>query len=892
MKCWANRKSIAYFFLLVLVCISGSALSQDSIKTFETKFIMGGGEPELLEEAEWFMGIQDYKRALPIYIKLYRRYPGVPEYAFLTGMCYLNMPDQQENAIPYIEEAYKQKPSMRDMEYALGKAYFVNYRFDEAVNHLKLALESKKTSGIFIDEIPRLITHCKNGIEIMAEYDERWYKLTNIGAPINTEFEEYVPLVAFDASSMIYTYRGKRSTGGMRNTYGELDPEGMYFEDIFTSNRLGDKWLEPDEIGGLLNSNWHDAAIAVSPDGQRLFVYKDLKGGDIYVSKLKRRRWGSPVQLEGDINSKYWEGHASISVDGNTIYFSSDRPGGLGGRDIYKATLKDYDEWGDVENLGSKINTEFDDDSPFIHANGELLYFSSKGHNSMGGYDVFFSKSDNDKWQKPINIGHPVNTPNDDLYYMVTPSGEKAYFSSARQGGKGGQDLYEVVPGILGEKPALTVVKGMLTYNGRNTDAEIKVANMTSNESYGSYNSNETSGNYLIALPQGSAYKLEYMVKGNVVKTELVNLTDLADYVEVVEDFELSSKRNSDIDRTDILQEKINGRIMEIAAMEPDLIEEIAMVEPDPELVSEPEPNNSPEEEPEEVIVTEEITEKKKIVTDRVPEEQETTDTVVKPREVSPPDTAEPEELPGEPEPLKPESEYDWALVTVEQPKPETTTELEPETEPAVEPEPLEPIEVVAEPEVEPEPEVEVETEPAVEPEPLEPIGVVAEPEVEPEPEVEAEAEPAVEPEPLEPIEVVAEPEPEPEPKKQEMEEVLFGFDKSTVPTGYNKVLDKLFELMKANKSLKAEVNGHTDHIGPAEYNDKLSLRRANAVADYLKSKGISADRLIINGFGESRPISPNIRPDGTDNPTGRKKNRRTEIRLIDSPMLGDPPQV
>ena len=138
----------------------------------------------------------------------------------------------------------------------------------------------------------------------------------------------------------------------------------------------------------------------------------------------------------------------------------------------------------------------------------------------------------------------------------------------------------------------------------------------------------------------------------------------------------------------------------------------------------------------------------------------------------------------------------------------------------------------------------------------------------------------------------MAEPEPEPEPKKQEMEEVLFGFDKSTVPPTYNKVLDKLFERMKANKSLKVEVNGHTDHIGPAEYNDKLSLRRANAVADYLKSKGISADRLIIDGFGESRPISPNIRPDGTDNPTGRKKNRRTEIRLIDAPMLGDPPQA
>jgi len=945
MKCRTERLSLPYLFVMVLICISGSVVGQDSVKTFDTEFIMGGGETELLEEAEWFMSMPDYKRALPIYLKLHKRYLGVAEYTFLAGVCYLNISDQQEHALKYFEEAQKHKPSIRNMEYSLGKAYFLNYRFDEAIDYLTRALGSSRTSNRYMNEIPHLIDHCKNGKIIMAEYDERWYTLRNLGAPINTEFEEYVPLISLDASSIIFTYRGKRSTGGMRNIYGEADPEGQYFEDIFASDKLGDTWLEPDEVGGFVNTNWHDAAVAVSPDGQRLFVYKDFKGGDIYISTLKRKRWTEPVGLKGNVNTKYWEGHACISVDGKTLYFSSDRPGGLGGKDIYKATLKEFDEWGDVENLGSNINTVYDDDAPFIHANGEILYFSSKGHNSMGGYDVFFSDLADGKWKEPVNIGHPVNTPNDDMYYVVLPSGEKAYFSSARQGGMGGQDLYEVVPGVLGEKPALAVVKGMLTYNGRNTDAEIRVTNITANESYGSYNSNETSGNYLIALPKGSEYKLEYLVKGNAVKTELVDLSDLIDYVEVDEDFELSSKRNSEIDNTDILQEIINSRIMEIASSTPEPVEELAMAEPAPdperdgdppepetlpesepaqepeeampettELITEtmvvaeqateeseiepsekvtetpivpvaeptpeeavtetsvvgeevttpnpvvelgkesdpspepeslavdiPEPNNSPEEEAEEAIVTEENPEEKKVVSDRAPEENTTPDNVIQPRETSPPDDAEPEELLGNPEPLK--LDINNVLIVAEV-KPEPETETAKKEEPIV-------------------------TEPVPEPE----------------------LEPAVEPEVIK-KEVPPAPAPTPVTIEEQTQEVLFGFDKSTMPEGYNNTLDKLIERMKGDNSLKVEIDGHTDHVGPAEYNKKLSLRRANAVADYLRSKGISADRLIINGYGESRPISPNFRPDGSDNPNGRKRNRRTEVRVINSSMLGDPPQA
>jgi len=250
MKYWTYSGIAALNLIVALTCANSIAVGQDS-KEFETKFIMGGGETELLEEAEWFMGALDYARALPIYEKLDVRYPGIPEYAFLAGMCYLNIPDKQENAIAYFERAFQQKPDMRDLKFGLGKAYFVNYQFDKAIDYLKRALESKNTSSPNQDEVPRLIENCKNGIKIMEGYDERWYKLSNIGAPVNTEFEEYVPLVSFEESIMFYTYKGKRSIGGMRNMYGDPDPEGEYFEDIFSCDRLDDGWDDAEGVGNL-----------------------------------------------------------------------------------------------------------------------------------------------------------------------------------------------------------------------------------------------------------------------------------------------------------------------------------------------------------------------------------------------------------------------------------------------------------------------------------------------------------------------------------------------------------------------------------------------------------------------------------------------------------------
>ena len=249
---------------------------------------MGGGEAVLLEDAEWYFGYGDYKRALPVFLKLDNRYPGTIEYKYYLGICYLHKNDEQEKAIDYLEKVYREKPKLPDLLYYLGRAYFLNYRFDEAVGYFKLAKESKKTTDEKRGKINRLLENCTNGKEIVANYIEGKLEIENIGPPVNTEFAEYVPLVSSDESVMIFTYKGKRSKGGLQNFYGEPDPEGEFYEDVFISYRLGNKWLDPEGIGYRINSNGHDAAIALSPDGQQLFVYKDDKGGDIFVSYLEK----------------------------------------------------------------------------------------------------------------------------------------------------------------------------------------------------------------------------------------------------------------------------------------------------------------------------------------------------------------------------------------------------------------------------------------------------------------------------------------------------------------------------------------------------------------------------------------------------------------------------
>ena len=247
--------------------------------------------------------------------------------------------------------------------------------------------------------------------------------------------------------------------------------------------------------------------------------------------------------MSSAINSEYWEGNVSLSANERTLYFSSERLGGYGGRDIYISTKNEDDLWSKAVNLGPVINTPYDDESPFIHADDKMLYFSSQGHNSMGGFDIFVSRLQEDgSWSTPENIGYPISTTGDDKYYVVSADGERGYYSSAKLGGYGQQDIYIVHPDPFSKEHILMLVKGVVTANDQPVGARINVTFGVNNTPFpGNYKSNSATGKYIAILQAGDSYKLTYNVIGFAPHIENIDAKDVRSYKEIIKNVRLYS---------------------------------------------------------------------------------------------------------------------------------------------------------------------------------------------------------------------------------------------------------------------------------------------------------------------------------------------------------------
>ncbi|HET6244153.1 MAG: PD40 domain-containing protein [Bacteroidetes bacterium] len=492
-------------------------------------------EQEKLSRAEYLFEENNFISALPLYLDFEKKYKSEIFFKYKIGICYLNKPDEVEKAIPYLEQCHSLEPSLKDVSLYLGLAYLKDYKFDMALELFNQYVKQKPSADM-IALVNRYISNAENGKTIVSNQVKSLVE--NIGDPINTEHSEYVPLISTDGSVLIFTYRGNRSKGGLQNKSFKSDPDGIYYEDIFISYRLGEEWLTPEGIGDNINSNQHDAAIALSADGQKMFIYKSSAKikGDIYISYLKGDEWSVPEPMGENINSKSWEGSCSLSSDENILYFSSERPGGFGGRDIYRSHKMPNGEWGKAENLGPAINTKLNDDAPFIHPDGITLFFSSQGHTSIGGYDIFSSVLLNEKWSVPENLGYPINTTGDDIYYVITASGEKGFYSSSKANGKGLQDIYSVTPAFPGVKPVLALVLGAITADGEPVEAKIFVTDVEKGELISEFNSNAVSGKYILALTPGKNYKLAFEVEGYEQQIEYIDIKSLDTYVQVAKD--------------------------------------------------------------------------------------------------------------------------------------------------------------------------------------------------------------------------------------------------------------------------------------------------------------------------------------------------------------------
>ena len=244
----------------------------------------------------------------------------------------------------------------------------------------------------------------------------------------NDEKSNFNPLISADGKSFAYMVSLK------------------FYDAVMFSRLVNGKWTPPVNITPELQSDGDFYISCLSADGKLLFLSKDDHiNSDIYVSSYDGNSWSKTVKLNKNINTKYWESHGFISEDGNQLIFASDRPGGFGGLDLY-ISHKVNGDWGPAVNLGPEINTQFNEDRPFLINNGKTLFFSSQGHENMGGYDLFRSDlQSNGLWSKPKNLGYPINTPDDDIFFMPVGDGKSGYYSKYKEtGGFGKEDIYKI----------------------------------------------------------------------------------------------------------------------------------------------------------------------------------------------------------------------------------------------------------------------------------------------------------------------------------------------------------------------------------------------------------------------------------------------------------------
>ena len=376
-----------------------------------------------------------------------------------------------------------------------------------------------------------------------AKNDTAKVAIKKLMPPLNTAFNDYAPVISADGATMMFT--SNRPTAEREIAKGKPGKENIYEVTIDPKKK---KWGAPKLLGPAVNApGRNNSAIALSPDGQRMLVYRDNNdgNGNVFESVLNGTEWSELTEFPEPINSEAHESSACYSPDGRTIYFVSDRRGGEGGKDIWYVTRDESSTWGGLKNMGPVINTSEDEQGIFLHADGRTLYFSSRGHGRSDGHDLFVSHQGEEGWNAPKALGALLNTPGDDLYLVFLADGRTAYMSSERSGGMGEKDLYEVkftpLPGRKSQDPLLTVLKGQVIdeETKQPVEGDIEITDNAKNASLSKQRSNSSTGNFLISLPSGKNYGISVTAPGYLFHSENFDLKDTAGYKEVVKVIEL-----------------------------------------------------------------------------------------------------------------------------------------------------------------------------------------------------------------------------------------------------------------------------------------------------------------------------------------------------------------
>ena len=496
-----------FYIIVFIACVfAGSLFSQDVKK--------------MRKEADEQFSYENYHLALPLYLSVLNYDSTDAEVNYKAGVCLYKISREKAKAIKYFEKAL---PDIADAYYYLG----ILYRREGDLNKSEEAFlkykNSLKDKHFKYEQVEYQLQRTQTARKFMKEGGRT--KLILLDKNVNSEYPDYAPFIMPLDETLYFTSRRPGSSGNNK------DPLGMYYEDIYYSKYENKEYLPAINVGKPVNTLYHDACVGFSKDGKTMFIYRNesYTGGDIYTSEMvDDGMWSVPVKFSDRLNREgSVESSMTITQDGRIIYFSSDMPGGFGGKDIYRIVKLPNGEWSLPQNLGAAINSPYDDDAPFISNDGSKLYFSSKGHENMGGYDIFISeKLDENNWSEPRNMGVPINSVADDIFFVTNAEGTKGFFSSNRKGGYGDMDIYSVKMSDLANKPI--VLKGSVTTyepEFKTLRAVITVIDYQTKEVQGVYRTT-ANGKFILALLPNKKYKMICESKGYHSTIEEIDLTN------------------------------------------------------------------------------------------------------------------------------------------------------------------------------------------------------------------------------------------------------------------------------------------------------------------------------------------------------------------------------
>jgi hypothetical protein len=380
--------------------------------------------------------------------------------------------------------------------YHLGRSFHLRGEFESAMNAFT-RYKIYEVRDFSDDDVDRQIAMCQAAKKLISSPVD--VTIQNVGPAINSENKEYVPLITADGKTMYFTSRRKDSVAGLK------DPNGEYYEDIYFSTLESGSWSTAKNVGLPINSETHDATVTISADGNSMVIYRT---NNLYLCQLKSTGWSKPKKFGERINSEFQEASAALNQDGTIMIFSSNRPGGHGGKDLYRVKKLPNGEWSLPKNLGPNINTRFDEDAPFISLDGKSLYFSSNGHQTMGGYDIFRSTIlEAEIWSVPENLGYPINSVDDDIYLTLESNQRIGYYSSNQHDGFGQLDIYRLE--FVDRQSTSMVVKGeVMDLQGRPIKAKITILDEDDKSIQGVYNTNSRTGKFIIIVHPQTVYKV------------------------------------------------------------------------------------------------------------------------------------------------------------------------------------------------------------------------------------------------------------------------------------------------------------------------------------------------------------------------------------------------